>query len=35
MSVEFRGCRRLVYAEVTTDNNESSGGIVDDVSQAK
>ena len=28
MAVEFRGCRRLVYAEVTTDNNESSGGYV-------
>ena len=28
MAVEFRGCRRLVYAEVTTDNNESSGGYI-------
>ena len=28
MAAEFRGCRRLVYAEVTTDNNESSGGYV-------
>lgn len=30
MAVEFRGCKRLVYAEVTTDNNESgsSGGYV-------
>ena len=28
MAVEFRGCRRLVYAEVTTDNNETSGGYV-------
>ena len=29
MAVEFRGCRRLVYAEVTTDNNEAlSGGYI-------
>lgn len=29
MSVkEFRGCKGLVYAEVTTDNNEVSGGYV-------
>lgn len=30
MAVEFRGCKRLVYAEVTKDNNESgsSGGYV-------
>ena len=28
MAVEFRGCKRLVYAEVTTDNNETSGGYV-------
>ena len=28
MAVEFRGCRRLVYAEVTTDNNETSGGYI-------
>lgn len=26
MAVEFRGCRKLVYAEVTTDNNEVEGG---------
>lgn len=26
MAVEFRGCRGLVYAEVTTDDNESTGG---------
>ena len=28
MAVEFRGCRRLVYAEVTTDNSETSGGYI-------
>lgn len=28
MAVEFRGCRRLVYAEVTADNNETDGGYV-------
>ena len=28
MAVEFRGCRRLVYAEVTADNNEAEGGYV-------
>lgn len=28
MAVEYRGCRNLVYAEVTTDNNEVSGGYV-------
>ena len=29
MAVEFRGCRNLVYAEITTDNNETpSGGYV-------
>lgn len=29
MAVEFRGCKNLVYAEVTTDNNETpSGGYV-------
>ena len=26
MAVEFRGCRGLVYAEVTSDDNETSGG---------
>lgn len=26
MAVEFRGCRKLVYAEITTDNNETEGG---------
>lgn len=26
MAVEFRGCRGLVYAEVTTDDNETMGG---------
>lgn len=26
MAVEFRGCRGLVFAEVTTDDNESLGG---------
>lgn len=25
---EFRGCKRLVYAEVTKDDNDSSGGYV-------
>lgn len=28
MAVEFRGCRGLVYAEVTTDDNETEGGYV-------
>lgn len=28
MAVEFRGCKNLVYAEVTTDNNEVDGGYV-------
>ena len=28
MAVEFRGCRNLVYAEITTDNNEVEGGYV-------
>lgn len=28
MAVEFRGCRNLVYAEITTDDNEVSGGYV-------
>lgn len=28
MAVEFRGCRGLVYAEVTTDDNEEAGGYV-------
>lgn len=28
MAVEYRGCRKLVYAEVTTDDNEASGGYV-------
>lgn len=28
MAVEFRGCRNLVFAEVTTDDNEVSGGYV-------
>ena len=28
MAVEFRGCRGLVYAEVTGDDNEVSGGYV-------
>lgn len=26
MAVEFRGCRKLVYAKITADNNETSGG---------
>ena len=26
MAVEFRGCRKLVYAEIITDNNEAEGG---------
>lgn len=26
MAVEFRGCKRLVYAEVTKDDNEITGG---------
>lgn len=26
MAVEFRGCKRLVYAEVTKDNNETGTG---------
>lgn len=26
MAVEFRGCRNLVYAEITTDNNETTPG---------
>lgn len=28
MAVEFRGCRGLVFAEVTTDDNETEGGYV-------
>ena len=28
MAVEYRGCRKLVYAEITTDDNEVSGGYV-------
>ena len=28
MAKEFRGCRNLVYAEVSTDDNEVSGGYV-------
>lgn len=28
MAVEFRGCKRLVYAEVTKDDNETTGGYV-------
>lgn len=28
MAVEYRGCRKLVYAEVSTDDNEVSGGYV-------
>lgn len=26
MAVEFRGCRKLVFAEILTDNNETLGG---------
>ena len=26
MAVEFRGCKNLVYAEITGDDNESTGG---------
>lgn len=28
MAVEFRGCKNLVYAKITTDNNEAEGGYV-------
>lgn len=28
MAVEFRGCRNLVYAEITKDNNEAEGGYI-------
>lgn len=28
MAVEFRGCRNLVFAEVTTDDNETEGGYL-------
>lgn len=28
MAVEFRGCKNLVYAEITKDDNEESGGYV-------
>lgn len=28
MAVEFRGCKRLVFAEVTKDDNEENGGYV-------
>lgn len=28
MAVEFRGARKLVFAEITTDDNEASGGYV-------
>lgn len=28
MAVEFRGCKNLVYAEVTKDDNETTGGYV-------
>ncbi len=28
MAVEFRGCRNLVYAPITTDDNETEGGYV-------
>lgn len=27
MAVEFRGCRKLVYAEITTDSNEVEGYV--------
>lgn len=27
-TTEFRGCRGLVYAEITSDNNEAEGGYV-------
>ena len=26
MAVEFRGCRKLVYAEIVSDDNETEGG---------
>lgn len=28
MAVEFRGCRNLVFAEITTDDNETEGGYI-------
>ena len=28
MAVEFRGCRNLVFAEITTDDNEAEGGYI-------